>query len=88
MDSKKDKSISALFNKKNLPFESIIQKAFIKGYSKKNTLWQIKAEKILSKNKLSEIYFTSPNLLITLNDNSTVKIMALSGVYYKNSQKK
>ncbi len=71
---------------KNLPFESILQKATIKGVTKKG-VWILKADKVLSKDKLSEIRFISPNLLITLNDNSTVNLSAQRGFYYRELKK-
>jgi len=67
---------------KNLPFESILQKAIIKGVTKKG-FWVLKADKVLSKDKLSEIRFISPELLITLNDNSTLNVSAQRGFYFK-----
>ncbi len=68
---------------KNLPFESILQRATIKGVNKKKGVWLLKADKVLSREKLSEIRFISPNLLITLNNNSTIKLRAQNGIYYR-----
>jgi len=71
---------------KNLPFESILQKAIIKGVTKKG-IWVLKADKVLSKDKLSEIRFISPHLLIILSDNSTVNLSAQMGFYYRELKK-